>query len=575
MSELNELGRPVFAIVARDVRTSTALTDAIDKRYQSDFDVETSSWRQGADLLRRLHQQGRAVALIITDLWPHSELGTELVTEARRSYPHARRALLVGAQDIRDNDALRRAITLGHVDGWLTQPWEPAEQLLFPAIAQFVEEWYAEVVSSPPQAAVVRVVGSPQSARWHESHDLLVRNDIPHRLISVDSAEGQRLLEQIGRPPSRLPIQVLVNDRVLVDPTNAEVAEELGIKTLPGPGTYDVAVVGGGPAGLSAAVYAASEGLRTAIIEREAFGGQAGTASRIRNYLGFPRGVSGVRLARYAREQAALFGAELIYGEAIDLRSQDGQHELILRGGGSLQARVVITATGVSYRRLQVPTVERLVGAGVFYGTGLTEAPALAGESVVLVGGGNAAGQAVAHLARFAGLVTLVVRADSLEASMSDYLIQQLRDLHNVEILLGAEVVEAVGSARLEAVWLQSEGGDRQRREAAALFVLIGTEPRMKWFASRALVDEAGYVLTGRDLLAAGRQTEPPREPLTFETSIPGVFAVGDVRAGSVKRVASAVGEGSVAVTAVHQYLRQHFSRQARHAAPGPLVHSR
>jgi thioredoxin reductase (NADPH) len=419
------------------------------------------------------------------------------------------------------------------------------------------------------------VVGSPQSARWHESHDLLVRNDIPHRLISADSAEGQRLLEQIGRPPSRLPIQVLVNDRVLVDPTNAEVAEELGIKTLPGPGTYDVAVVGGGPAGLSAAVYAASEGLRCAIIEREAFGGQAGTASRIRNYLGFPRGVSGVRLARYAREQAALFGAELIYGEAIDLRSKDGQHELILPGGGSLQARVVIIATGVSYRRLQVPTVERLVGAGVFYGTGLTEAPALAGESVVLVGGGNAAGQAVAHMARFAGLVTLVVRADSLEASMSDYLIQQLRDLHNVEILLGAQVVEAVGSARLEAVWLQSEGADRQRREAAALFVLIGTEPRMKWFASRALVDEGGYVLTGRDLLTAGRQTEPPREPLAFETSIPGVFAVGDVRAGSVKRVASAVGEGSVAVTAVHQYLRQHFSRQARHAAPGPLVHSR
>jgi thioredoxin reductase (NADPH) len=561
MAELNELGRPAFVIVSKDTRTSNALTAAIGRHYQSDFDVETSTWQQGAGLLRGLHQQGRMVALIITDLWPDADLGMEFVTEARRSHPHARRALLVGSQDIRANDALQRAMTLGHVDGWLIQPWEPADQLLFPAIAQFVEEWYEEVVSSPPQTAAVQVVGSPQSARWHESRDLLVRNDIPHRLIAVDSFEAKRLLEQIGHPRSRLPVVVLDNGRVLVDPTNVEVAEELGVKTRPDPGTYDVAVVGGGPAGLSAAMYAASEGLRTAIIEREAFGGQAGTTSRIRNYLGFPRGVSGVHLARYARQQTVLFGGDLIYGEVIGFRSQDGQHELILHDGSSLPARVVIIATGVTYRRLQVPTVERLVGAGVFYGTGLTEASALAGESIVVVGGGNSAGQAVAHLARFARLVTLVVRGDSLEASMSDYLIQQLCELDNVDVRLRAHVVEAIGSARLEAVWLQSEGREPQKHETTALFVLIGTEPRTKWFASRAIVDETGYVLTGRDLVTAGREPQLPREPLGFETSVPGVFAVGDVRASSVKRVASAVGEGSVAVTAVHQYLRQHFAK--------------
>jgi thioredoxin reductase (NADPH) len=561
MAELNELGRPVFVIVNVDLRTSTALTAAIEKHYRADFDVETSSWQQGAALLRGLHQQGRAVALIITDLWPDAEVGMELVTEARRSHPHARRALLVGAQDIRANDALQRAMTLGHVDGWLLRPWEPADQLLFPAIAQFLEEWYEEVVPSPPQAAAVQVVAKPHSARWDESRDLLVRNDIPHRLIPVGSVEATRLLERVGHPRSRLPVAVLVNGQVLVDPTNMEVAEELGIKTRPDPGTYDVAVVGGGPGGLSAAMYAASEGLRTAIVEREAFGGQAGTTSRIRNYLGFPRGVSGVHLARYARQQTVLFGGDLIYGEAVELRSQDGRHELVLRDGSSLHARAVIIATGVTYRRLQVPTVERLVGAGVFYGTGLTEAPALAGESVVVVGGGNSAGQAVAHLARFARLVTLVVRRDSLEASMSDYLIRQLRELDNVEVLLKAQVVDAAGSARLKAVWLQCEGGERQQHEAAALFVLIGTEPRTKWLASRGIVDETGYVVTGGDLLTAVRRPPPVREPLGLETSVSGVFAVGDVRAGSVKRVASAVGEGSVVVAAVHEYLRQHNSR--------------
>src|SRR2546421_10383990 len=269
MAELNELGRPVFVIVNVDMRSSTALAAAIDRHYQSDFDIETSTWQQGATLLRGLRQKGRAVALIITDFWPDAELGMELVTEARRSHPHARRALLVGAQDIRANDALQRAMTLGNVDGWLVQPWEPADQLLFPAIAQFVEEWYEEVVRSPPQAAAVQVVARPRSARWHESQDLLVRNDIPHRLIAMDSVEAKRLLHRVGHPRSRLPIAVLVNGRVLVDPTNMEVAEELGVKTPPDPGTYDVAVVGGGAGGLSAALYALSGGLRTPIIQRE------------------------------------------------------------------------------------------------------------------------------------------------------------------------------------------------------------------------------------------------------------------------------------------------------------------
>jgi thioredoxin reductase (NADPH) len=411
-----------------------------------------------------------------------------------------------------------------------------------------------------PRFEVFQVVGDQWAPRSHEIRDLLSRNSIPFGFYPVDSEEGRALLEGTGVTSEHLPVVMLFDRRVLVDPSNAELAQALGIKTRPEASTYDVAVVGAGPAGLAAAMYGASEGLATAVLEHEALGGQAGTSSMIRNYLGFPRGVCGAELAQRAYEQAWILGADFIYGpSAVGLGSVGPNRVVTLGDGGEATSRAVILATGVSWRRLGVAGLEALVGAGVFYGAATSEAVAMKDERVFVVGGGNSAGQAALHLASYAAKVTMLVRGPTLAESMSDYLVRELEATANVTVRYDTEAVDGQGDGRLTGLTLKDRtSGATETVPATALFILIGAEPHTGWLPGTVRRDRWGFLVTGNDLLADGR---PPagwtldRPPMLLETSLPGVFAAGDVRHGSTKRVAGAVGDGSVAIRLVHEYL--------------------
>jgi len=406
----------------------------------------------------------------------------------------------------------------------------------------------------------IRIIGEQWNPRSHQLRDLLERTTVPFGFYDSESEAGRRILAQAGVDGSRLPVLCIHSGAVLVDPTNEQVAVALGARTTPEPGLYDVAIVGAGPAGLAASVYAASEGLRTVLFDPETIGGQAGTSSRIENYLGFPRGISGGELAHRAFEQAQRFGVSVVFSKAATRLRADGMRLIAtLSDGAEIESRTVVIATGVAYRRLEVASLERFAGVGVFYGAAMSEAPPCTGEEVLIVGAGNSAGQAAIHLARFASRVTMVVRSQSLAASMSDYLIRQIGAHSNIDVRLGTWVVEGHGDKRLEAVTVERVDGKREKLCAAGLFVLVGGTPHTQWLAGTVEMDAKGYILTGRDLLRSGR---PPsgwrleREPFFLETSMPGVFAVGDARCRSVKRVASAVGEGATAIQLVHEYLR-------------------
>ncbi|MDQ3808836.1 MAG: NAD(P)/FAD-dependent oxidoreductase [Chloroflexota bacterium] len=414
-----------------------------------------------------------------------------------------------------------------------------------------------------PHHEVLRLVGERWSPRTHELRDGLTRNTVPYGFYPADSEEGQRLVREHRIDVVRLPAVIFRDGSVLHQPNILEAAAGHGVHTRPSADVHELAIVGAGPAGLAAAVYGASEGLRTLLIESQSIGGQAGTSSMIRNYLGFPRGLSGEELTARAFEQALLFGAHFAFTQpATTLSKRDGERTITLEDGTEVVARTVMLAIGVAYRRLGIPTLDRLIGAGVFYGAPGIEAPAMAGEEVYVVGGANSAGQAALHLAKFAARVTLLVRGQSLAAGMSDYLIKQIEATPNVEVRLQTRVVDGHGEYRLQGLVLE-DGRTRQREEvaAAAVFVLIGAEPRTDWLREVLQRDERGFILTGRDV---PREAWPlDRAPLPFETSLPGVFAVGDVRHGSIKRVAEAVGEGSVAVGSVHQYLAEGVVRTA------------
>jgi thioredoxin reductase (NADPH) len=442
----------------------------------------------------------------------------------------------------------------------VVKPWEPAEEYLYLPVTEQLSEWLR--ASGQPGFAPIQIVGQQWAPRSHELRDLLERNAIGYRFFPHDSEAGQQLLRQSGQDGTRLPVLVLFDGRVLVDPTNAEGAAAIGIATRPEPGRYDLVVVGAGPAGLSAATYGASEGLHTLMVEPEALGGQAGSSSLIRNYLGFPAGVSGRTLGCRASAQAILFGAELAYARAVGLGPAGPDWVVTLADGSQAVGRAVIVATGAAYRRLEAPGVAELLGAGVFYGAAVSEARAMRGSRVFVVGAGNSAGQAALHLAKYAQQVTLLVRGDALGGSMSDYLVKELQANDAIAVRLGTQVVAAGGAGRLEQLTLHdARTGATETVPAAALFILIGAQPHSGWLAGTLQLDGHGFVLTGPDLLRDGR---PPsgwpldRPPLPLETSLPGVFAAGDVRHRSVKRVASAVGEGSVAVQLVHDYLGEH-----------------
>ena len=451
-----------------------------------------------------------------------------------------------------------RAIAHGMIDTYLPAPGAGRDEGFHRAVSELLEEWAQETAPALP---AVRIIAHQQSARAHELRDVLARNSVPYVFHAAESADGRSWLAQAGQDGSVLPVLVTYTGEVLVDPPNDQIAAVFGLASLP-PGTADVAIVGAGPAGLSAAVYAASEGLSTLLLEREAFGGQAGSSSLIRNYLGFPRGISGAGLATRAFEQAWSFGATpSMAGPVTALQPTAGGFTLHLADGQVSHARTVLIATGVSYRRLDAPGLDSLLGAGVFYGAAASESSAFAGEHVFIAGGANSAGQAAVNLARYAQQVTIVVRGDSLAARMSQYLIDEISAAPNIDVRTSTQIATAEGTGKLEALTVKdTETGSTQTVPAAALVVLIGAVPHTDWLPASIGRDEHGFILTGSDLPGGGNPAADwalPRPPLPLETSLPGVFAAGDVRHGSVKRVASAVGEGSIATIQMTQYLQE------------------
>ncbi len=545
-------------LLADGSRTRGRVEAELQKRYGADYQViTTGSVKEALEVLGQLRDGRRQVSLVLADQWLPGATGTELLARVRQLHPAARRALLITWGDQPSMEAVVEATVLGDLDTYVVKPGKPPDERFHRVITEQLGEWGRSNLSG---LEVVRVVGEPGAARSHELRELLGRNGVPFGFYPADGPEGQRLLEEAGAAGKARPVVVMFDDRVLSDPSNAEVAEALGVQTKAG-GRYDVTVIGAGPAGLAAAVYGASEGLSTVVLEPEAIGGQAGTSSLIRNYLGFPSGVSGGDLAVRAYTQAWSFGAEYVYGSpACGLRPEGPELVVTVADGSEVRSRAVVVATGMAYRRLGIPALDALTGAGVFYGAGASEAKAMKDRKVFVVGGANSAGQAAVHLARYAAQVTVLVRGRSLADSMSEYLIREIESAPNIAVRRRVAVTGGAGQGRLERVTLTDlESGAAETVEAAALFVLIGAEPRTQWLPDAVRRDRSGFVLTGTDLLEDGQADEKwplRRLPMFLESSLPGVFAAGDVRHGSVKRVASAVGEGSIAIHLVHDHLR-------------------
>jgi thioredoxin reductase (NADPH) len=549
--------RTVILTVDDDPGVSRAVARDLRRRYGESYRVVRAESSESAlEALRELKLRGDLVAVILADYRMPQMNGIEFLEQALDVYPGARRVLLTAYAD---TGAAIDAINVIDLDHYLLKPWDPPEEKLYPVLDDLLEAWRTSDYRPVP---ATKVVGHRWSARSSEVREFLARNQVPYRWYSVDTPEGQRLLAAAGQDGERLPLVVTSDGTPLVEPGDPELAARVGLATTPTSDFYDLVVIGGGPAGLGAAVYGASEGLRTLLVERSATGGQAGQSSRIENYLGFPDGVSGAQLTDRARRQAKKFGAEILTAREVSALEVNGAARIVrFSDGSAIGAHSVILATGVSYRQLRAPGLEELTGCGVFYGSALTEAPACSGHDVYIVGGANSAGQAAMYLSRGARSVTLLVRGESLSASMSHYLIQQIERSPNIHVRTRTVVDAAHGGDHLEKLTLRDTAtGHTEVVDAQWLFVFIGAAPLTDWLEGTVLRDAGGFLLTGPDMTSNGQPPkgwELERPPYHLETNVPGVFVAGDARAESAKRVASAVGEGAMAVMLVHRYLEQ------------------
>ena len=549
------MNKPVLLVVDDDPQVLAAVRRDLRSRYRESYTVvSAASGEEALATVRELKARGDSLAMVISDQRMPGIQGNEVLARTRDVFPLARRVMLTAYSDI---DAAVRAINEAHLDYYLSKPWDPPEERLFPVVDDLLDAWQAEYL---PEAKGLRLVGHQWSPRSHEIKDFLASNLIPYRWLDVERSQDARsLLDAAGVGAGQLPALFFEDGSVLLGPEPRQVAERLGRPLSAAFDLYDLVIVGAGPAGLGAAVYGASEGLRTLLLDRHAPGGQAGSSSRIENYLGFPTGVSGSELTRRAVAQAQRLGAEfLVPLEVTGVSIEAGYKRVTLGDGREIVTRTLLAATGMAYREHPAPGVSEHTGAGVYYGAATTEAPAFSGRRVVVVGGGNSAGQGAMYLARYAKDVQIVVRRDSLTDTMSQYLIEQIEKTPNIRLRARTEVDRVEGSGHVERVALSStNGGASQVEDVDAMFVFIGTRPQSDWLPVNVLRDPKGFVLTGRDLLAAdayARIWKEPREPFSLETSAPGVFAAGDIRAGAMNRVASAVGEGSMVVRFVHEY---------------------
>ena len=551
------MNKPILLIVDDDPQVLAAVRRDLRSRYRESYTVmSAASGDDALNAMRELKSRGDSLAMLICDQRMPGMMGSEVLAKSRPIYPLARRVLLTAYSDI---DAAVKAINEAHLDHYLSKPWDPPEERLFPAVDDLLDAWQAE---SLPEAKGLRLVGHQWSPQSHAIKDFLASNLIPYRWLEVTrDADACTLLDAAGVSTEGLPALFFDDGSpVMSNPDPRQVAERLGKPMTAAFEVYDLAIVGAGPAGLGAAVYGASEGLRTILLDRHAPGGQAGTSSRIENYLGFPAGVSGSELTRRALSQAQRLGAEfLVPLEVTGMAIEGGYKRLMLGDGRQIVARALLASTGMSYREHPATGIAEHTGAGVYYGAATTEAAAFRDRRVLVVGGGNSAGQGAIYLARYAKEVEVVVRRESLRETMSQYLIEQIEKTPNIRLRPGTEIERVEGEGHVEKVTLKSlADGSMRTEDADALFIFIGTSPRCGWLAADVLRDAKGFVLTGRDLMAAdgyARIWKEQRDPLILETSVPGVFAAGDLRAGAMNRVASAVGEGSMVVRLAHEYL--------------------
>ena len=556
MTAQDETSRAVILTVDDDPGVSRAVARDLRRQYGARYRiVRAESARDGLDALRQMKLRGDVVAVILADYRMPELNGIEFLEQAMDIYPGARRVLLTAYAD---TGAAIDAINVVDLDHYLLKPWDPPEEKLYPVVDALLDAWLRSDLRPVPET---KMVGHRWSARSSEVREFLARNQVPYRWYNSDEPEGERLLEAAGADGLALPVVITPDGEPLIEPTDAELAARVGLATTPSKDFYDLIVVGGGPAGLGAAVYGASEGLRTVLVERLATGGQAGQSSRIENYLGFPDGVSGGQLTDRARRQATKFGAEVLTTrDVVGLEVCGSARRVTFADGTFIDAHTVILATGVSYRQLDAPGLAELTGRGVYYGSALTEASACLGQDVYVVGGANSAGQAAVYLARHAKSVTILVRGSALEKSMSYYLIRQIADIPNISVRTCTEVIEAKGSDHLESLTLRDTAkGTTESADAQLLFMFIGAAPLTDWLEGVIVRDSRGFVVAGPDLSPTGERPgwELDRMPYHLETSVPGVFVAGDARAESAKRVASAVGEGALAVMLVHRYLEK------------------